>query len=371
MIQNLWFLLAILAGFGALAMWLEGKTKWGKSLGAVNISLIIGMILVNVNLVPAWSDVHAIVFKYCVPISIALLLFKANIRDALRLGPKFLIAFGIGAAASAIGAFVAAYAFNLGPETWKVYGMYAATYIGGSANLAAVGQGLDITPSLYVPVNAADIIVFFFWMVFLFYAGKWAFFKKHFVSYKDLPHTGIELKNEAPREIKGIDPVVAMGVAITCAAIGEWLGVLTGVPAILFTTTIVLILAAYTPISKMDVAHDLGMWLFMVFFVTIGSLAVFKDLVEAGPTIFLGCATVITVHGIAIFVLAKIFKTPLEFVLISSSANVGGASTSGPLAGAYGWDDLIAPAILLGILGAAVGTYCGFGVAYILKSLLV
>jgi uncharacterized membrane protein len=108
----------------------------------------------------------------------------------------------------------------------------------------------------------------------------------------------------------------------------------------------------------------------MLFFVTIGAMAVFKDVIVHGLTAFYGAATIMVVHGIVLLFLGKMFRIPLEFLLVSSSANVGGPSTAGPLAAAYGWEDLVAPGVILGVLGAAVGTYIGFGVAYLLRAVI-
>lgn len=367
--DNTWYLISVICGFASFAMWADNNTRWGKALGATNISLIVGMVLVNLNVVPSWSDVHGAVFAYAVPIGISLLLFQANVRASLKLGPKLLVSFGVGALATTIGAIIAAFVFNIGPETWKVYGMYAATYIGGSANLAAVGTAFDIDSSIFVAVNAADIIVFFFWMMFLFQAGKWMFLKSKYPK-RPLFDVDLETEKETRDSIFGADAAISLGVAIICSAIGVWLSPIIKIPGILITVTLILLLANLTPIHKIKIANELGLWFFMLFFVTIGAMAVFKDVIVHGLTAFYGAATIIVVHGIVLLFLGKMFRIPLEFLLVSSSANVGGPSTAGPLAAAYGWEDLVAPGVILGVLGAAVGTYIGFGVAYLLRAVI-
>lgn len=375
MIQDNWLLLAIFAGLSSFSIWADQNTKWGKALSSTNVALIAGMILVNLKIVPAGSDIHDVVFTYAVPIAIALLLFQADIREVIKLGPKLILAFVVGAISTTIGAIVAAFAFDLGPQSWIAYGMLTGTYIGGSANLAAIGNALKIDPSIFVAINAADLIIFFFWLVFLFQAGKWPFFKKLYPTYTDTFSnnnlSNSKMANESKsNEIKAMDIVIVLGLAIGSAALGEVIGSVTGIPGIIFTTTIVLLLASFTPVSKITVSNDLGIWFFMIFCVANGSLALFSDVAAAGPKVFLGTATVVLVHGIVIFLLGKLTKLPLEYILLSSCANIGGPSISGPLAAAYKWDDLVLPGILIGVLGAAVGTYCGFGMAYVLKSIL-
>jgi uncharacterized membrane protein len=48
---------------------------------------------------------------------------------------------------------------------------------------------------------------------------------------------------------------------------------------------------------------------------------------------------------------------------IASQANVGGGTTAMALAESMGRRELIAPSILIGSLGGAIGTYIGFSVA--------
>ncbi|CCQ96530.1 conserved membrane hypothetical protein [[Clostridium] ultunense Esp] len=375
MITENWLLLSLFMGISAFSLWADKNTKWGKSIGSVNISLIAGMLLVNFKLVPEWSDIHDIVFTYIVPVSIALLLFQADIKGIIKVGPKLIFTFAIGAIGTMIGAIVAALIFDLGPQSWIVYGGLTATYIGGSANLAAVTTALNLDPAMFVAINAADIVLFFFWMAFLFQAAKSSFFKKRYLTYTESLSNSNSFETDKFDEleshsIKGIDVAIVLAVAIACAAAGELIGRVTGIPGIIFTTTIVLILANFTNINKMTVAQDIGIWLFMVFFVTIGAMALIKDIVASGVNVFWGTGTVILIHGIVTFLLGKVFKLPLEYILLSSCANIAGPGSSGPMAATLGWEDLILPGILIAVLGAAGGTYCGFGIAYFLKAIL-
>ena len=55
-----------------------------------------------------------------------------------------------------------------------------------------------------------------------------------------------------------------------------------------------------------------------------------------------------------------------EMIAIVSQANIGGGTTAIALAETFDRKELILPAILVGSLGNAVGTYLGFLVIYIL-----
>lgn len=372
MIKDTWLLSAIFVASASFALWAERKTKIGAKLSGIIIALLMGMILVNIGLIPGWSGAHSSVFSYILPIAIPLLLFQADFRKVFKLGPKLLGAFGIAIIGTIAGAFVAAFAFNIGPETWKVYGMFTGTYIGGSVNLAAIGSGLNIDSSIWTAANAADIIVFFFWMMFLFNAGKWVFLKKLYPQFSESDITEID---KAPvqkdKTIGVVEISIVLGAAVAAAGIGTWIGGLVGVPGVIFSTTIALILAVTTNISKIKLSEDLGIFLVTIFFVVIGALAIFKDVIGAGPKLLGGASTIIIISGLIVFIGGRLFKIPLEFLLLSSNAAIGGPTSAAPMATIYGWRSLVFPGILLGILGYALGTYLGFSVAYILKSLIL
>lgn len=377
MIESTWFLIAIFAGWASFSLWAERRTSWGGKMGAVIIALLGGMVLGNLGVIPAWSGVHDGVFSYAVSIAVPLLLFQADIRKVVKVGPKILLCFLVGSLATVIGAIVGALVFNIGPETWKAYGMFTGTYIGGSLNLATVGKGLDIDPSVWVAINAADIIIFFIWMAFLFQAGKWSFMLKlypHPVISGEIPESevlrGEKISIPKRRETGVVEIAVVLGAAIVSAAAGEWLGGVTGIPGIIFVTTIALILAATTPINKISVAEDLGMWIITIFFVVIGGIAIVSDVIAAGPIVFAGALCVVLIHGIVLFGAGRILKLPIEYILLASNANIGGPTTAAPMATMYGWRELVLPGLLLGIVGYALGTYLGFGVAYFLKAII-
>ena len=60
---------------------------------------------------------------------------------------------------------------------------------------------------------------------------------------------------------------------------------------------------------------------------------------------------------------AWLFKLDLESAAVASQANIGGGTSALVLAKSLGREDLVLPAILIGSLGNAVGTFLGFLVA--------
>ena len=53
----------------------------------------------------------------------------------------------------------------------------------------------------------------------------------------------------------------------------------------------------------------------------------------------------------------KLLKMPIKDLAVASNAAVGGPTTAAAMASAKRWDDLVLPALLVGILGYATGTF--------------
>lgn len=179
MLENNWMILAVFALGTVISICLE-KTKIGGRLGSAVIALFLGMLMINLKIIPEWSDIHTVVFNYLIYLAIPLMLFKADFRRIFKVGHKLLAAFALGTIGTVLGSFIAPLIFNVGEESYKAYGMFAATYIGGSANLAAVGSGLGTSSSIWAAISAADVVAYFIYFVFLMNMGYMAFFKKKF-----------------------------------------------------------------------------------------------------------------------------------------------------------------------------------------------
>ena len=90
------------------------------------------------------------------------------------------------------------------------------------------------------------------------------------------------------------------------------------------------------------------------------------DLKNLGLTLFLFTGFSVVFHGVIIILVGGLIYRYWEMIAIVSKANVGGSSTAIALAESFNRKELILPAILVGSLGNALGTYLGFLVIYIL-----
>jgi uncharacterized membrane protein len=76
----------------------------------------------------------------------------------------------------------------------------------------------------------------------------------------------------------------------------------------------------------------------------------------------------VLIHALILFGIGAIFKQDWDVLGIASQANIGGATSALALAKSLNRPDLQLPAVLVGTLGNALGTYLGILVAEMLKA---
>lgn len=130
------------------------------------------------------------------------------------------------------------------------------------------------------------------------------------------------------------------------------------------------LLAALTPVNRLGGGEEVGNVLLHLFFVVLGAGAVLSTLVDKGPVVFLFLVVLVSIHGLVIFGGGRLLKLQIETLSVASQACVGGPSTALALAISKRWRSLVTPAVLIGVLGYAVGNYAGIGMAYLLRSII-
>jgi uncharacterized membrane protein len=101
----------------------------------------------------------------------------------------------------------------------------------------------------------------------------------------------------------------------------------------------------------------------MVFLAVIGALCDLSALASIGPLaarLSVLVTIALLIHGAIVFGLGALFRVDAAVGAVASQANIGGSTSALALARSLGRSDLMLPAILVGSLGNALGTYLGF-----------
>ncbi|MDP5055123.1 MAG: DUF819 family protein [Congregibacter sp.] len=362
------------------AIWLEKNTRAFKKIGAAALSIIIGMLLSNLGLIPGKSVVYDFFRGPGVLAGITLFLLTVDLDSIKEAGGPMLKAFLLGAFGAALGGAAMGFVFAdaIGPDTWKLSGQFAATYIGGGVNFAAVGQALNTSSEYFTAGVAADVIVTAIWLIACITIPE--FFGKRDAAAASVPMQvrteGDVLKkgniasllNSSGKPITLWDLALLFSIVMTCMwlsrLISTWIPV---IPMIIWLTTLVLILAQFPAVKKISGGLVLGNYLLLLFLATNGAISVIARIIEIGPVIFYFALGTVFIHGLIIFGIGIMLKIDATVIAIASQANIGGASSAMAIAGARGVPQLILPGIAVGLLGTALGNYVGLLVANVMK----
>lgn len=80
-------------------------------------------------------------------------------------------------------------------------------------------------------------------------------------------------------------------------------------------------------------------------------------------------AFVLVIHVVLMYVLSKVFHWDICMVSTASLANIGGSASAPIVATAYD-ASFAGIGVLMGVLGAAIGNFCGLGMGAILHMLI-
>ncbi len=156
--SNNWALLSIMFFSSFIAIFLEQRYKWAAKLSGAVITLVIAVILTNINVIPASAPVFDdVVWGYAVPLAIPLLLLNANIFKIWRETGKLLVIFLIGAAGTLVGALIGTKILSGIVEGLPgVAAMMTGSYIGGGVNFTAIADAFHVDRSLISSATVAD-----------------------------------------------------------------------------------------------------------------------------------------------------------------------------------------------------------------------
>ncbi|MDR2629844.1 MAG: DUF819 family protein [Spirochaetaceae bacterium] len=390
-----WVLWALLFLFATISIFLEQRYKWAERLSGPVIGLILAILAVNFRIIPTASPVYDAVWDYFIPLSVAMLLFRANIKSIIKDTGKMFLCFNISAIGTLIGVIIAFFLLkNFIPELDKMAGILTGSYIGGGVNLFAVASSTQISETMLSAEVVADNFVMALVIFVLLWIPSSNFFKKR---YNHPYQTQIEARGKDDRaktmaaafwgrkDISLLDIAITVATAFVIVTVatkiagafktmldpGEGAGFWTGLPAlilgnqyVLLTVVSVLATSLFPKFfENLKGAQEIGTYLIYVFFVVIGCPADLKDVIFNAPLLFVFCGLIAFINIGWTLLIGKLFKQNIEELTIASNANIGGPSTAAAMAVAKGYDMLVVAAILVGLWGYIIGTPLGLIVA--------
>ncbi|MXW37846.1 MAG: DUF819 family protein [Acidobacteria bacterium] len=375
MIQDPFGVFLALAGAVFLAVWLEGRYRFFRAMSAGLMCLVFGMILSNSGLLPGDAEAYYQLGNIWVNAAIVLVLLNVDLRTLLAAGKPMLGAFGIGAVGTMLGTAIATFllAGAIGPETWKLTGQFTGTYIGGGANFYALASAFGTDPNIMSGAVAADVIVTACWLATclvipaLLYGGKGL----DPVRKGDAPLTLEQRLKESGESLRMMDffglSAITLGAMVAAQLLAAAVPV---VPAVLWLTTIALVLGHTPPVRKLRGAPVLGNSLLYLFLAGNGAQSLVSEMLAYGPSLFFYALITVGIHGLVIFGIGRLLRFDAGTLVVASQANIGGAASAVAIATARGYGDKLLPGIAVALGGYAFGNYLGFGMGTMARTFL-
>jgi uncharacterized membrane protein len=171
------------------------------------------------------------------------------------------------------------------------------------------------------------------------------------------------------------DYLTLLAVAFAVAWASEALAALLPVRApylsagtwrILLVTTLGIALSM-TPLRRIGGSRELGMALVLIFMAHMGASADFSGVASQALPFLIGAAVWIVIHGLFCLLGAKLMRVDIHTAAIASAANIGGVAAASVVA-AYHKPSLVPAAILMALLGYALGNYAGYFTALLCQA---
>ena len=381
MIQDPLLVLAFMLGVVAFTRWLEERFDWVKKISSAVVCTLLGIALANMGVIAHTGPMHDAVFTFAIPYAIVLVIIGTDMRELTNAGRPMLIAYGAACFGSLVGGVAsgAMMAAWVGPETWKLAGAFSAAFAGGGMNFAAVGQGLEMDASTFSAAAVADNLSTVPYL--LAQVGLFGILSATFLSRSGVGASASEAVGEADEEamrrrwtdtelnitdiaILGALPLLALWTARLLS------GYLPAIPEVLWLTTMALVAAQLPWARKLRGAEVLSYFALHIFFIVLGAASVLSEVAQAGLPIFSFMIALLVIHVVVAYGIGWFARVDLATVSIASQAAIGGPGSALAIGMAMKWHKLVAPAVIVGIFGYALGNYLGFACAYIVRSLV-
>jgi uncharacterized membrane protein len=382
--------LATLSGVCALFFWLEkgARLRFFEYVPSLIFIYLVPVILSNTGVLTQKSPVYDSMQSIMLPMMLVLLLLSVNVGRALRYMGRGLGVMLFGTLGVMIGAPLGLLAVKhwLGPDAWKAFGTLAGSWIGGTANMAAVSDMIDTPGTEFgLAVLADSTISYLVWLPLLLaskrFAGAFGRFTR--VDAAHAPEMeAVALADNEQRPPAAHDYLFLLCVAFAAtwvadlaatelndAVASRWSNVAELLTQstwkILLITTLGIGLS-FTPLSRIAGSQQLGMAMVFLFVARMGATAELEGVAEQAIPFLAGALLWIFIHGAFCVLGAWLFRTDLHTAAIASAANIGGAASASIVA-SYHKPSLVPAAILMALIGYAIGNYCGYFTALLCR----
>ena len=375
MISEPFLYLLVLAFIATGFSTLEKKTSWKvfQFIPSVVMIYAFSMFLASMGTFEyneAINDIYKLTKTNLLPAMLFLMLLQIDFTHFLRLGKPLLISYILALFSLGIGFVVVAIVFDFNKDMASAFGALAGSWMGGTANMIAVGSALEVSQEAFGYALIVDSVNYTLWVMLLLFLVPFAKVFNHFTgSDANLAYLG-EIACACTLGTKRYWLLILLAIVISFVAqlLAQYFTILNKTTTIVLLASLFGVLGSFTKLKELNGSSEVATTMLYIMIALIGSKAVFDSFADVGVYVLAGFS-ILVIHAFIMLVGAKIFKLDLFSVAVSSLSNIGGVASAPILAAAYD-KSLVSVGVLMAIMGYLIGTFGGLLVGNILVGLV-
>ena len=379
------------------------KWKILQKIGTVILAYAVGIIMSITGFVtfePGTADaatfesIQKLIMNISVPLAIPLMLFNCDFKLWTRALPKTILALVGGIIAITVAVISGFFIFrNTGVnDIENVSAMMTGIYTGGTMNFNALGAALGVDPTTITLVLTFQMLITFPLIMFIT-GGGYRLFRKilpfpdestSITLNSNMEDHGIE--NYGMMLNKKVFPKTMLGLLLSIGflAVGAGLSLLfynlgivgdqeTGTGklnelVIILTITTLSIIASFSKkIRELPKTFELGMIFILIFSIAVASQFNPYSIDMSAISLGLFVLYIMLVSVIIHIIFCRFSKINGDLYTVAQVGLFCSPPFIPPVVGAMGNKKVLISGIVIGLIGYAIGTYMGVGIAYLLK----
>ena len=362
------FTLAFVATFFYL---LESKTSWRvfKYLPAVVLIYAFSMLLASFGVFESNAEINEIYKRTksnLLPAMLFLMLLQVDLRHFFRLGKSLIISYVLAVFSIAFGFIVVAFTFSFSPDMSAAFGALAGSWMGGTANMIAVGSALEVSEEAFAYALVVDSVNYTLWVMLLLFLVPFAkYFNKFTKSDENLAYLAdIGCACSIGAKPYWLLILLALMVSFIAQFLSEYIVILSGTTTVVILASLFGVLGSFTKLRELNGSSEVATSMLYIIIALIGSKAVIESFSGLGVYVLAGFS-ILVIHAFIMIIGAKLFKLDLFSIAVASLSNIGGVASAPILAATYN-KNLVSIGVLMAIMGYIIGTFGGLAVGNIL-----
>lgn len=355
---------------------LEKKVKLIEWLSPVVCCYAAGILLGNI-LQPYWDPKLArTMSEVSVMLAMPLLLFSTDLLGWLKLAKTTIISFALLIVCVMGMSYLGGVLFKgYDPEVWKMAGMLVGVYVGGTANLTAIGKMVGVSDNTFVMLNAVEVAIGGFYLLIIMSVGVKLLTKLlppfDFTGTKedDMDLLNWKKLNLKKKTIHSVALLIMAGITVGLSVLLSHLttGGETASVIILGLTVLALLLSLNKKIRHFEGSQEWGQYLLLVFCLAVGSMAQVDQLLSGKAWYFVFTAFIMFGSVILHFLCCFFLKIDRDTAIITSMAGIYGPPFVAPMSQVLKNKAILVSGVTTGLVGIALGNFAGIIIAYLLK----